>query len=84
MRIADSHPEHDPEEHTAHWHQSAKKTFAGGLEREEGGVWTRGAISYNSIAHQQGTSKREGAQSINQSGSHEVNEEPPTPVQTSK
>ena len=38
----------------------------------------------NSIAYRQGTSKREEPQSVNQSVSHEVIQEPPTPVQTPK
>ena len=38
----------------------------------------------NSIAYRQGTSKREGARSVNQSISHKVIQKPPAPVQTPK
>ena len=41
-------------------------------------------LMINSIAYQQGTSKREGAQSVNQSISHEIIQKPPDPLQTPK
>ena len=49
-----------------------------------GAGWVRSKVKKNAIAYQQGTSKREGAQSVNLSVSRKVIPKPPTPVQTPK